>query len=90
MPKIPSTKPKKIYSLTDVLTFGKHKDRIVRDAMCDDPRWFDWAVEENVILLNNEAYIELGNQLDLADEDFENSNSLDYGDDAQFFTDTSV
>lgn len=70
MPKIPSAK-RKIYGLNDVLTFGKHKDKVVRDAMCDDPRWFDWAVEENVIELNNDAYKELANQLDLIDDDLD-------------------
>lgn len=47
---------KKEISLDFKLNFGKHKDKIVRDAMKEDSDWFYWAIREEVILLDDGAH----------------------------------
>jgi hypothetical protein len=33
----------KLFTLKDTLTFGKHKDRNLKDVIDDDPQYIDWC-----------------------------------------------
>lgn len=38
-----------IQSINDVLTFGKHNGVTVEDVLHDEPGYFDWLFEKNII-----------------------------------------
>lgn len=56
-------KKRSILSLTDVLTFGKHKGKTVASVMDRDPNWLHWAID-NVLYfeLSREAMKQLPEQ----------------------------
>lgn len=41
----PTAKPVKVYSLNDVLEFGKYKGKTVKEVISCDSRWIKWAME---------------------------------------------
>ena len=41
--------------LDDYLNFGKYKRKKIRTVMRDDPQYIDWACEEGIIALDDEA-----------------------------------
>ena len=43
-------------SLTDTMPFGEHKGKIVEDVIIEVPTYFRWAIEEEVIELDEEAF----------------------------------
>jgi hypothetical protein len=42
--------------LSDEFKFGKHKGSTVEMIIDEDPSYLRWAVDGNIILLDNEAY----------------------------------
>ena len=43
-----------ITSVTDVIAFGKHKDILVEDILHDEPGYFDWLLEKEIITVTDE------------------------------------
>ena len=41
--------------LDDYLNFGKYKRKTIRAVMRDDPDYIDWACQEGIIALDDEA-----------------------------------
>jgi hypothetical protein len=42
--------------MEDSLRFGKYKDWAVEDVIDHDPGYLEWAIENNVIELDSDAY----------------------------------
>jgi hypothetical protein len=42
--------------LSDEFKFGKHKGSTVEMVIDEDPSYLRWALDGNIILLDNEAY----------------------------------
>lgn len=43
----PTTEPTKIYTLDDVLDFGKYKGELLRNVVHNDYGWVEWAIRES-------------------------------------------
>lgn len=40
----------------DTICFGKHKGEIAEEAVREDPSYFEWAVDDGIIELDNKLY----------------------------------
>lgn len=48
---------KNLLSLTDILKFGKYKNYTLEDVIVSDPRYMMWACDNNIVELDNHAYL---------------------------------
>lgn len=56
--------------LASTLKFGKYKNRRINDIIEEDPKYLEWAVNDNVILLDDEAYTELQDAIVLTNTEY--------------------
>ena len=61
-------------TLTDDIPFGKYINEMVEDVITKDPTYFRWAIENDVVELDDEAYIFYENEID--NWEFENNDLL--------------
>ena len=45
--------------LDQIMPFGRHKGTPVWKAISQDPAWFEWAIKNTDLQLDNEAFAEL-------------------------------
>ena len=56
-------KQKNILTLDSTLSFGKYKLFTVRDVIYEDPQYLDWCIDEQLIELDNTAFVALQTKL---------------------------
>lgn len=71
MSKPNSFVPDEVYRLNTVVRFGKHKDSTIQQIIDSDPKWLQWAVDEEIISLTVKANEELERALEKVPNDFE-------------------
>lgn len=50
--------PVREYSLYDKLNFGKYKGETIKWIIENDNEYVEWLIVEEMVLLNNEAYLQ--------------------------------
>ena len=44
-----------LFTLSDGLAFGKHKGKLIRNIIEDDPQYVDWCLDKKIFELDAEA-----------------------------------